>query len=122
MPVRQLRQVLRVAPAACHACRRAGQQPVAEPACQVPVHEALARHTQRYGTPRQQAEVRTHGTPGMGRWRIRRIRRVRKAHGLRVAALIVHAAHHGIGPGCVRGPELLARPANPHRPEPGLDG
>ena len=32
VPVRQLCQVLRVAPAAYYAWRRAGQQPIAEPA------------------------------------------------------------------------------------------
>ncbi|MGI4734404.1 MAG: hypothetical protein ACRYG7_04415 [Janthinobacterium lividum] len=57
VPVRQLCQVLRVAPAAYYAWRRAGQQPVAEPAWQVAVCEAFAYHSQRYGTRRLRAEV-----------------------------------------------------------------
>ncbi len=80
VPVRQLCQVLRVAPAAYYAWRRTGQRPVAEPAWQVAVREAFARHAQRYGTRRLRAEVQADGHPGVGRWRIRR---VLKAYGLR---------------------------------------
>ena len=45
VPVRQRCQVLRVAPAAYYAWRRAGQQPVTEPAWQVAVREAFACHS-----------------------------------------------------------------------------
>ncbi len=75
MPVRQLCQVLRVAPAAYYAWQRRQQVPAVEPAWQVAVHEAFAYHSQRYGTRRLRVEVQAEG-----RWRIRR---VLKAHGLR---------------------------------------
>jgi transposase InsO family protein len=79
VPVRQLCQTLRVAPAAYYAwhCRR--QAPTAEPAWQAAVREAFAYHGQRYGTRRLRAEVQAQGH-AVGRWRIRR---VLKAHGLR---------------------------------------
>ena len=55
VPVRQLCQALRVAPAAYYAWQRDRQQPTAEPAWQVAVREAFARHSQRYGTRRLRA-------------------------------------------------------------------
>ena len=77
-PVRQLCQVLRVAPAAYNAWQRRQQapsvEPTVEPAWQVAVREAFSRHSQRYGTRRLRAEGHA-----VGRWRIRR---VLKAHGL----------------------------------------
>ena len=80
MPVRQLCQVqvLRVAPAANYAWQRRQQVPAVEPAWQVAVREALADHSQRYGTRRLRVEVPADGHQ-VGRWRIRR---VLKAHGL----------------------------------------
>ena len=52
VPVRQLCQVLRGAPAAYYAWRHRRQQPVVEPGWQVAVREAFADHSQRYGTRR----------------------------------------------------------------------
>ena len=78
-PVRQLCQVLCVAPAAYYAWQRRQQVSAAEPAWQVAVREAFAHHSQRYGTRRLRAEVQAQGH-AVGRWRIRR---VLKAHGLR---------------------------------------
>ena len=79
VPVRQLCQALRVAPAAYYEWRHHRQQPVVEPAWQVAVREAFAYHSRRYGTRRLRAEVQADGH-AVGRWRIRR---VLKAHGLR---------------------------------------
>ena len=79
VPVRQLCQVLRVAPSAYCAWRHRRQQPVAEPVWQVAVREAFAYHCRRYGTRRLRAEVQAQGH-AVGRWRIRRVLR---AHGLR---------------------------------------
>ncbi len=79
VPVRQVYQVLRVAPAAYYAWQRRQQQPVVEPVWQVAVREAFAHHSQRYGTRRLRAEVQAQGH-AVGRWRIRR---VLHAHGLR---------------------------------------
>ena len=79
VPVRQLCNVLRVAPAAYYAWRHSQQRPSVEPAWQVAVREAFAYHSQRYGTRRLRAEVQAEGHQ-VGRWRIRR---VLKAHGLR---------------------------------------
>ena len=79
VPVRQLCQVLQVAPSAYYAWQRHRQQPAAEPAWQVAVRQAFARHSQRYGTRRLRAEVQAEGHR-VGRWRIRRVLR---AHGLR---------------------------------------
>ena len=78
-PVRQLCQVLRVAPAAYYAWQRRQQAPLVEPAWQVAVREAFSWHSQRYGTRRLRAEVQAEGYV-VGRWRTRR---VLKAHGLR---------------------------------------
>ena len=78
VPVRQLCQVLGVAPAAYYAWLRHRQHAVAEPVWQVAVREAFAYHSQRYGTRRLRAEVQAEGH-AVGRWRIRR---VLKAHGL----------------------------------------
>ena len=78
-PVRQLCQVLRVAPSAYYAWHQQRNQAVPEPAWQVAVREAFAHHSQRYGTRRLRAEVQAEGHV-VGRWRIRR---VLKAHGLR---------------------------------------
>jgi len=79
VPVRQLCQVLRVAPAAYYAWRHRRQLPVAESVWHVAVREAFIHHSQRYGTRRLRAEVQAQGH-AVGRWRIRR---VLKAHGLR---------------------------------------
>ena len=79
VPVRQLCQVLRVAPAAYYAWQRRRQLPQVEPCWQVAVREAFADHSQRYGTRRLRAEVQAQGHT-VGRWRIRR---VLKVHGLR---------------------------------------
>jgi putative transposase len=79
VPVRQLCQVLRVAPAAYYAWQRRQQVLTVEPAWQVAVREAFAHHSQRYGTRRLRAEVQAEGH-AVGRWRIRP---VLKAHGLR---------------------------------------
>ena len=78
-PVRQLCQVLRVAPAAYYAWQCRQQAPPVEPAWQVAVREAFAHHSQCYGTRRLRAEMQAQGH-AVGRWRIRR---VLKAHGLR---------------------------------------
>lgn len=79
VPVRQLCQVLRVAPAAYYAWQRRRQVPTLEPARQVAVREAFAYHSQRYGTRRLRVEVQAQDH-AVGRWRIRR---VLHAHGLR---------------------------------------
>ncbi|MBF9240021.1 transposase, partial [Hymenobacter sp. BT683] len=79
VPVRQLCQGLRVAPAAYYAWRHSQQRPPVEPAWQVAVREAFAHHSQRYGTRRLRAEVQAQGH-AVGRGRIRR---VLHAHGLR---------------------------------------
>jgi putative transposase len=79
VPVRQLCQVLRVAPSAYYAWQRQQGQPKPEPAWQVAVREAFVHHAQRYGTRRLRAEVQAQGHV-VGRWRIRR---VLKAHCLR---------------------------------------
>ncbi|WP_167852007.1 IS3 family transposase [Hymenobacter elongatus] len=83
VPVRQLCQALRVAPAAYYAWHRRRQMLVGEPAWQVAVREAFAYHSQRYGTRRLRVEVQAQGHP-VGRWRIRR---VLHAHGLRAQQL-----------------------------------
>jgi putative transposase len=70
VPVRQLCQVLRVAPAAYYAWQRRRQLPPVEPAWQVAVREAFGHHSQRYGTRRLRAEVQAQG-------------HLVKAHGLR---------------------------------------
>jgi hypothetical protein len=57
VPVRQLCQVLRVAPSAYYAWHRQQGRPVAEPAWQVAVREAFADHSQCYGTRQLRAEV-----------------------------------------------------------------
>jgi transposase InsO family protein len=74
VPVRQLCQLLRVAPAAYYAWQRRRQLPATEPAWQVAVRTAFADHSQRYGTRRLRAEVRAQGH-AVGRWRIRRVLR-----------------------------------------------
>ena len=79
VPVRQLCQVLRVAPAAYYAWRHRRQMPVAEPVWQIAVREVFMHHSQRYGTRRLRAEVQAQGH-AVGRWRIRW---VLKTHGLR---------------------------------------
>jgi transposase InsO family protein len=79
VPVRQLCQALRVAPAAYYAWQRRQQVAATEPAWQVAVREAFIHHSQRYGTRRLRAEVQAQGH-AVGRWRIRR---VLHAHGLR---------------------------------------
>jgi putative transposase len=79
VPVRQLCQVLRLAPAAYYAWQRHRQSPTAEPAWQVAVREAFVYHSQRYGTRRLRAEVQAQGH-AVGHWCIRR---VLKTHGLR---------------------------------------
>ena len=79
VPVRQLCQVLRVAPSAYYAWHRQRGQAVPKPVGQVAVREAFAPHSQRYGLRRLRAEVQAEGHP-VGRGRIRR---VLKAHGLR---------------------------------------
>ena len=61
VPVRQLCQVLRVAPAAYYDWQRYQQAPPAEPARQASVCEAFAYHSQRYGTRRLRAEVQAQG-------------------------------------------------------------
>ena len=52
MPVRQLCQTLRVAPAAYYAWHRCQQIPTVEPAWQVEARETFAYHSLRYGTRR----------------------------------------------------------------------
>ncbi|WP_426491473.1 IS3 family transposase [Hymenobacter sp. 102] len=99
VPVRQLCQVLRVAPAAYYAWQRRRQQPVVEPAWQLAVREVFAHHNQRYGTRRLRAEVQAQGH-AVGRWRIRR---VLKARLVGPAAALVCAPHHRLGPGRARG-------------------
>ena len=79
VPVRQLCQTLRVAPAAYYAWQRGQQVSATEPAWEVAVREAFADHSQRYGTRRLRAAVQAQGH-AVGRWRIRR---VLKARGLR---------------------------------------
>jgi len=79
VPVRQLCQALRVAPAAYYEWRHRRQLPVVEPVWQVAVREVFAYHSRRYGTRRLRAEVQADGH-AVGRGRIRR---VLKAHGLR---------------------------------------
>ena len=76
LPVRLLRQALRVAPSACYAWRYRTRTPAPVPAVQL----VVARHGRRYGTRRRQVEVRAEGYP-VGRWRVRH---VLDAHGLRV--------------------------------------
>jgi len=78
VPVRQLCQVLRVAPSAYYAWQRR-QRPAPEPAWQVAVRQEFNWHSARYGTRRLRAELHAQGHR-VGRWRIRR---VLKAHGLR---------------------------------------
>lgn len=79
VPVRQLCQTLRVAPAAYYAWQRRQLLLAAEPAWQAAVREAFAHDRQRYGTRRLRAEVQAYGH-AVGRWCIRR---VLHAHGLR---------------------------------------
>lgn len=61
VPVRQLCQVLQVAPSAYYPWRHVQQRPRVEPAWQVAVREAFRRHCQRYGTHRLHAEVQAEG-------------------------------------------------------------
>jgi hypothetical protein len=61
VPVRQICQVLRVAPAAYYAWQRRRQESVFEPAWQVAVREAVANYSQRYGTRRLRAEAQAQG-------------------------------------------------------------
>ena len=75
VPVRQLCQVLRVAHSACYAW----QQPAPEPAWQLAVRQAFARHGRRYGTCRLRVEAHAEGH-AVGRGRICR---TLAAHGLR---------------------------------------
>ncbi|WP_234997118.1 IS3 family transposase [Hymenobacter roseosalivarius] len=77
--MRQLCQVLRVAPAAYYAWQHRRQRPTVEPAWQVAVRKAFSQHSQRYGTRQLRVEVQAEGHR-VGRWRIRR---VLKAYGLR---------------------------------------
>ena len=70
VPVRQLCQVLRVAPSAYYAWQRR-RLPVPEPAWQVAVRKEFAWHSARYGTRRLRAELHAQGHR-VGRWRIRR--------------------------------------------------
>ena len=79
VPVRQLCQALRVAPAAYYAWQRRQLVPVVEPAWQVAVRQAFAYPSQRYGTRRRRVEVQADGH-AVGRWRIHRVLR---EHGLR---------------------------------------
>ena len=79
VPVRQLCQVLRVAPSAYYAWLRQHQSPTAGPAWQVAVCQAFALHGRRYGTRRLRAELHAEGHR-VGRWCIRR---ALAAHGLR---------------------------------------
>ena len=79
VPVRQLCQVLQVAPSAYYAWHCQQGRPASEPAWQAAVRQAFVRHSQRYGTRRLRVEVQAEGY-AVGRWRIRR---VLKTHGLR---------------------------------------
>ena len=79
VPVRQLCQVLCVAPSAYYAWQHQAQASVLEPAWQVAVREAFARHGRRYGTRRLRVEVHAEGY-AVGRGRIRR---TLAQHGLR---------------------------------------
>ena len=60
VPVRQLCQVLRVAPSAYYAWQRR-QRPAPEPAWQVAVREEFKCHSARYGTRRLRAELQAQG-------------------------------------------------------------
>ena len=71
VPVRQLCQVLRVATSACYAWQQQTQVPSLEPAWQLAVRPAFARHGRRYGTRRLRVEVHAEGH-AVGRGRIRR--------------------------------------------------
>ena len=79
VPVRQLCQVLQVAPSAYYAWHRQQGRLAPEPVWQAAVRQAFAYHSQRYGIRRLRAEVQADGH-AVGRWRIRR---VLYAHGLR---------------------------------------
>ena len=70
VPVRQLCQVLCVAPGAYYAWHR-HRLPTPEPAWQVAARKAFAWHSARYGTRRLRAELHAQGHQ-VGRWRIRR--------------------------------------------------
>ena len=70
VPVRQLCQVLGVAPSAYYAWQRR-QLPHPEPAWQVAVRKEFRWHSARYGTRRLRAELQAQGHR-VGRWRIRR--------------------------------------------------
>ena len=70
VPVRQLCQVLGVAPSAYYAWQRRPPS-VPEPAWQVAVRNEFAWHSARYGTRRLRAELHAQGHR-VGRWRIRR--------------------------------------------------
>ena len=69
MPVRQLCQVLRVAPSAYYALQQNAQMPALEPAWQLAVRQAFARHGRCYGTSRLRAEVHAEDH-AVGRGRI----------------------------------------------------
>lgn len=114
VPVRQLCQVLRVAPAAYYAWSRRRQQPVVEPTWQIAVRKAFTYHSQRYGTRRLRAEVLAQGH-AVGRWRIRR---VLHAHGLRAQQPRSFVPRTTDSDPAVRAaPNRLL---DPHGPQPGL--
>ena len=99
VPVRQLCQSLRVAPAAYYAWHRQQGKAVLEPAWQVAVREAFMHHSQRYGTRRLRAELQAQGH-AVGRWRIRRV--LQRPRPARATAPLVRAPDHRFRPGRAR--------------------
>ena len=79
VPVRQLCQVLRVAPSANYAWQQHAQAPALEPAWQLAVQQAFTRYGRRYGTRRLRVEVHAEDH-AVGR---RRIRQTLATYGLR---------------------------------------
>ena len=116
--MRQLCQVLRVAPSAYYAWHRQRNQAVPEPAWQVAVREAFAHQRQRYGTRRLRAEVQAQGHI-VGRWRIRR---VLKAHGLWAQQPRSFVPRTTESDPAVRAAPTACSASRPHRPQPGVGG
>ena len=108
--VRELCQVLGVAPSACYAWRQRRQRPAWEWA----VCQAFARHARRYGTRRLRAELQAAGYP-IGRYRIRRVLRQHELRAQQPRSFVPRTTDSGLGQG-VAPNRLLGQP-RPMQPD-----
>ena len=111
VPVRQLCQVLQVAPNAYYAWHRKQGRLAPEPVWQAAVHQAFAYHSQRYGTRQLRAEVQADGH-AVGASAACSTPTGYAPSGYDPAAPLVCAPHDRFRPGRARGPNrLLGQPA-----------